>query len=90
MILKWDTSKSVADLLGMNLSPALLGVVGPPPPPSLAGLRAPGLLGDLLPSRDGDRRGVLDGVRLDRDSLSLFSPEPPPPSLEPFRPATTV
>ena len=88
MILKWDTSKSVADLLGMNLSPALLGVVGAPP--SLAGLRAPGLLGDLLPSRDGDRRGVLDGVRRDRDSLSLFSPEPPAPSLEPFRPAATV
>ena len=80
--LKCEASKSVVVLLGMNLSPPRLGVPGP----SLPGLLLPILEGDLLPSLDGDLRGVLDGVFLLRDSLSLFSPDPPPPSLDAFRP----
>ena len=83
--LKCEASKSVAVLLGINLSPP--GVLRPGVPgPSLPGLRLPILDGDLLPSLEGDLLGVLDGVFLVRDSLSLLSPDPPPPSLDPFSP----
>ena len=63
----------------MNLSPA--GV------PSRFGLRLPTLEADLDPSLDGDLLGVLEGVFFVSDSLSLFRPDPPPPSRDPLRPA---
>ena len=62
----------------MNLSP--------PPGVFLPGVMFPSLAGDLLPSLEGDLLGVLEGVLLVSDSLSLFRPVPPPPSLEPLRP----
>ena len=78
--LKCEASKSVVDLLGMNLSPPFLP--GEIPVPSLPGDLLPILEGDLPPSLDGDLLGVLDGVFLVRLSLSLLSPEEPTP----FRP----
>ena len=78
--LKCEASKSVVDLLGMNLSPPFLP--GEIPVPSLPGDLLPIREGDLPPSRDGDLLGVLDGVFLVRLSLSLLRPEEPTP----FRP----
>ena len=56
------------DLLGMNLSP--------PPGVFLPGVPGPSLEG--VPALEGDLLGVLDGVFLVNDSLSLLSPPPPP------------
>ena len=74
----------------MNLSPAGVLCLPGVPGPSRPGLRLQTLEGDLDPSLDGDLLGVLDGVFFVSDSLSLFRPDPPPPSRDPLRPEQEI